>query len=409
MNAPTISSSIVIVGAGHAGAQLCSALVAAGLGSRIHLVCEEPDLPYQRPPLSKTFLKNPDETLQWHRAEAWFGESAITVHRADPAVAIDRDARKVSLRSGAQLSYEHLVLATGTRARRLPSLPEGLSNVAVLRSASDAVSMRERLGHTKRLTVLGGGFIGLEVAATARALGREVEVLESAPRLLARSVSAEVAEHVLQTHRDSGILMRLGVTVSDFEIADNSLKSITVDGVRQEVELLLLGIGAVPENTLALQAGLACNNGIVVDDHMRSSDPFILAIGDCTNFPEPSSGQRLRLESVQNAGDQAKAAAATLSGAATPYKALPWFWSEQGALRLQMAGLMPANGVRHRRPGATPASFSLLHYVGEKLVCVESVNAPADHLPARKLMEAGISPDPQLAIDPATPLRSFLK
>ncbi len=409
MNHQTSASSIVIVGAGHAGAQLCSALVAAGMGPRIHLVCEESELPYQRPPLSKTFLKNTEEALQWHRAEAWFAESGITLHRADPAVAIDRDAQRVTLRSGAQLRYEHLVLATGTRARRLPSLPEGLSNVAVLRSASDALSMRERLERITRLTVLGGGFIGLEVAATARALGKEVEVLESAPRLLARSVSAEVAEHVLQTHRDSGIHMRLGVTVSDFEIADRRLKSITVNGVRQAVELLLLGIGAVPENTLAAKAGLECQNGIVVDEHMRSSDPFILAIGDCTNFPEPTSGQRLRLESVQNAGDQAKAAAATLSGAAAPYKALPWFWSEQSALRLQMAGLMPADGVRYRRPGATPASFSLLHYVGATLVCVESVNAPADHLPARKLIEAGISPAPQLAIDPATPLRSFLK
>lgn len=400
--------AIVIVGAGHAGAQLCAGLAAAGLGPRVHLVCEEAELPYQRPPLSKSFLKNPDEALQLHRPESWFAEAGITLHRADPALAIDRAGRVVTLRSGAQLPYRHLVLATGTRARRLPHLPDGLSNVAVLRTAADAARLRERLPGFSRLTVVGGGFIGLEVAATARALGKEVVVLESAPRLLMRSVSPELAEHVLQVHRASGIDMRLGVAVGGFELSGERLQALTVDGVRHAVDLLLLGIGAVPEHALATQAGLDCDNGIVVDAYMRTSDPAILAIGDCTSFPEPTSGRRLRLESVQNANDQAKTALGTLTGHEAPCSALPWFWSEQGSLRLQMAGLMPADGVRHRRPGATPASFSLLHYVGERLVSVESVNAPMDHLAARKLLEARVSPAPQRACDPAQPLKSLL-
>lgn len=400
--------AIVIVGAGHAGAQLCAGLAAAGLGPRVHLVCEEAELPYQRPPLSKSFLKNPDEALQLHRAESWFAEAGITLHRADPALAIDRAGRVVALRSGATLAYRHLVLATGTRARRLPHLPDGLSNVAVLRTAADAARLRERLPGFSRLTVVGGGFIGLEVAATARALGKEVVVLESAPRLLMRSVSPELAEHVLQVHRASGIDMRLGVAVGGFELSGDRLQALTVDGVRHAVDLLLLGIGAVPEHALATQAGLDCDNGIVVDAHMRTSDPAILAIGDCTSFPEPTSGRRLRLESVQNANDQARTALGTLTGHDAPCSALPWFWSEQGSLRLQMAGLMPADGVRHRRPGAVPTSFSLLHYVGERLVSVESVNAPLDHLAARKLLEARVSPDPQRACDPAQPLKSLL-
>lgn len=401
------SEAIVIVGGGHAAAQLCSGLAAAGLGARVHLVCEEPLLPYQRPPLSKAFLKSADEPLQPHRAEAWFAEQGITLHQADPAVSVAPDRREVRLRSGAVLHYGWLVLATGTRARRLPQLPAGLDNVAVLRDAADAQALRTRLNAATRVTVLGGGFIGLEIAATAKALGKQVTVLEAAPRLLARSVSPELAAHVLQTHRDAGIDLRLGVQVGAFEVEGQRLAALSVDGQRESVELLVMGIGAVPETALAEAAGLACDNGIVVDAAMRTSAPQVLAIGDCTNFPEAGSGRRLRLESVQNANDQAKTALATLLGKDEPYRALPWFWSEQGALRLQMAGLMPADGVRHRRPGATPASFSILHYAGERLACVESINAPLDHMASRKLLEVGKSPAPELACDPAVALKSL--
>lgn len=403
------SSPIVIVGGGHAGAQLCNALAAAGLGPRTQLVCDEAELPYQRPPLSKAFLKNPDEALQAHRGEAWFAEAGITVHRDDAAVAIDRAGKTVTLRSGAVLPYAWLVLATGAAARTLPALPVTLANVAVLRSAADALRLRGLLEAAQRVTVLGGGFIGLEIAATANALGKAVTVLESAPRLLARSVSAELAAHVLATHRANGIDIRLGVAVGDLEVEGGRLAALSVDGRREPVELLVMGIGAAPQTTLAQAAGLACDpqaGGIVVDASLRSSDPAILALGDCANFPEHGTSRRLRLESVQNANDQARTALATLTGAPEPYRALPWFWSEQGSMRLQMAGLMPADGVRHRRPGAGPASFSLLHYVGERLVCVESVNAPMDHIAARKLLETGKSPAPALACDPAVPLKS---
>ena len=405
--------AIVIIGGGHAAAQLCAGLAAAGHGARVHLVCEEPELPYQRPPLSKAYLKNPDEALQSHRAEAWFADAGITLHRADPAVAIDRTRRSVRLQSGRELPYGQLVLATGARSRTMPHLPhlhQGLANVAVLRSAADAQRLRTLLHAARRLTVLGGGFIGLEIAASARALGKEVTVIESAPRLLMRSVSPELAEHVEQTHRDAGIDLRLGVAAGGFEIDSNgtSLLALTVDGTREPVELMVLAIGAVSEHSLASDAGLACDNGIDVDECMRTSDPSILAIGDCTHFREPTSGRALRLESVQNANDQARCALATLLGNPEPYRALPWFWSEQGSLRLQMAGLMPAEGTRYRRPGATPASFSILHYAGERLVCVESVNAPVEHMTARKLLEAGRSPEPSVACDASVALKTHL-
>jgi len=402
------STSIVIVGGGHAAAQLCAGLLAAGRAIGVHLVCEETELPYQRPPLSKAFLKQPQEALQHHRPESWFADAGITVHRADPAVAIDRLGKSVRLRSGKQLRYDRLVLATGARARRLPHLPDGLQNVAVLRSAADAVRLRELLAHVGHLTVVGGGFIGLEVAASALALGRRVDVLESAPRLLMRSVSLEVGDHVLQTHRANGMVVRVGVAVGAFRIGADRLQTLTVDGVETPVDLLVLGIGAVPEHALASAAGLQCDNGIVVDEFMQTSDPAILAIGDCTNFPEPTTAHRLRLESVQNANDQAKVAAATLCGAPQPYRAVPWFWSEQGSLRLQMAGLGSHDATRFRRKGSSDGSFSILHYVAGRLASVESVNAPLDHMAARKLLETRRNVAPEIACDSSMPLKAHV-
>ena len=406
------AGAIVIVGGGHAGAQLCAGLAEAGLGPHVHLVCEEAQLPYQRPPLSKAYLKNPDEPLQEHRGATWFTDRGITLHRADAAVFIDRAAQQVTLRSGAVLPYARLVLATGTRARQLHGIPPGLANVAVVRTAADAERLRGLLAGAQHVTVLGGGFIGLEVAATSRVLGKAVTVLEAAPRLLARSVSPELADHVLRTHLASGIGLRVGVSVGHFEVEGDRLVALTVDGVREPVELLVLGVGAVPETSLAEAAKLDCGNGVLVDACMRTSDPAILAIGDCTSFPTHPQAQhasgRLRLESVQNANDQARTATATLQGREEPYRALPWFWSEQGAMRLQMVGLMASDGTRYRRPGASEQSFSILHYVGDALRCVESVNAPMDHMMARKLLEAGRSPDPAHASDRAKPLKSFL-
>ena len=402
------SQSIVIVGGGHAGAQLCAALVALGQGACVHLVCEEDEVPYQRPPLSKSFIKSPDEALQTLRSAQWYSSAGITVHRADPAVAIDRTNQVLQLRSGALLEYAHLVLATGVRARRLLHLPEGLGNVAVLRTAADALSVRALLDGPGSFTVVGGGFIGLEVAATACALGKRVQVFESAPRLLMRSVSPELAQHVLQVHRNNGMDVRVGVAVGGFECVWGQLAALEVDGERHPVDALLLGIGAVPEHGLASDAGLVCENGIVVDEYMRTSDPAILAIGDCVCFPEPTTGKRLRLESVQNANDQARTAAATLTGQPQAHGAAPWFWSEQGGMRLQIAGLMPPDSVRHLRHGTVAGSFSVLHYAQAGLTCVESVNAPGDHIAARKLLEGRNSPEPALACDPARPLKSFL-
>ncbi|MEJ8826427.1 FAD-dependent oxidoreductase [Variovorax humicola] len=408
-------NSIVIIGGGHAAAQLCAGLVEAGQGARVHLVCEEPCEPYHRPPLSKTFLKSVEEATQPHKAADWYRDAGITLHLNDAAVSIDRATHTVALRSGAVLPYERLVLATGTRARQLAGLStSALDNVVSLRAAEEAQRLRTRLMAAQDVTVLGGGFIGLEVAATAKALGKTVRVIEIAPRLLGRAVSPELSAHVLATHRAAGIDIVLGAKVGAFETEGGRLVSIEVDGAKLPVDLLLLGIGAVPETALARAAGLECADGIVVDAHMQTSDADVLAIGDCTRFPDRRAGRPLRLESVQNANDQARTATATLTGASKPHDVLAWFWSDQGGLRLQMAGLMPAEGtpglhtVRRPGPGANPNAFSLFHYVGDQLICVESVNAPVDHMMSRKLLEARRNPDAATVADAAVALKTLL-
>ncbi|MBA3477995.1 MAG: FAD-dependent oxidoreductase [Lautropia sp.] len=403
-----IDQRIVIVGGGHAAAQMCAGLVEAGMGGHTTLICGEAILPYQRPPLSKGFLKTLDEVAQLHRAETWYAAGGVTIKLGEPAIALDRTRRIVSLRNGEQIAYDRLVLATGGRARLLADLPAGLSNVATLRSAVDAQALRLQMNDCASMTIIGGGFIGLEFAATARSLGKQVTVAESAPRLLARAVSPEVSSHVLQVHRAAGIDIHLDARISGFEIDESRLAAIRLDGTRHETDLLLLGIGALPETGLAESAGLNCENGIVVDEYMVTSDPAILAIGDCTSFPDIGSGRRLRLESVQNANDQARTAIATLTGSRRPHNAVPWFWSEQGSLRLQMAGLPPANAERCKRPGNKPESFSIFHFADGVLCCVESVNAPLDHLMARKMLEAGRSPEAARVCDAAVPLKSLL-
>lgn len=405
------TDQIVIVGGGHAAAALCACLAEAGQARRVHLVSAESELPYQRPPLSKSFLKKADETIAPHKAAAWYAEQGIQVHLSDPVVSIDRKALRVLLRSGTQLDYQYLVLATGTRARTLDALPPGLSNVHLLRDAENARILRTRLAEMidrgQRLTVLGGGFIGLELAASARQLGLDVTVLEVAPRLLGRSVSASLGEHVLAHHRGMGTEVQIGVCVEDFELHDARLVSMQVNGNRVAVDALVLGIGAVPETRLAADCGLAVDSGIVVDACMRTSDMAILAIGDCAAFPT-TDGTRIRLESVQNANDQARTATATLLGREEPYKSLPWFWSEQGPMRLQMAGLLPTSSATIQRAGANASSFTIFHVVNGRLLCAESVNAPLDHMISRKLIEAGVGMNAASLADPSIPLKSLL-
>jgi 3-phenylpropionate/trans-cinnamate dioxygenase ferredoxin reductase subunit len=397
---------IVIVGAGHAAMALSASLADAGQGQRVILVSDEHELPYQRPPLSKAFLKNADVAAQVLRDAAWFAATGIELILGEAALSINREARTVTLRSGRSLAYGQLVLATGTRARRMPGWPEA-ANVHVLRSAQDARALRDGLAASRSVTILGGGFIGLEVAATCAALGKPVTLLEAGPRLMGRAVSEALSAHALEVHRASGVQVHLQATVGEPEFSqDRLLRLASQSGVR-DVDVLLLAVGALPNAELAQAAGLACDNGIVVDAQMRTSDPQILALGDCAQFPLGSA--RLRLESIQNAQDQARVAASSLLGGSASYQPVPWFWSEQGGMRLQMVGLFGAGPAEtFRREGAQPGAFSLFHYQQGLLRCVESVNAPADYMMARKLLEAGASPSGPLVANPGQPLRALM-
>jgi 3-phenylpropionate/trans-cinnamate dioxygenase ferredoxin reductase subunit len=259
----------------------------------------------------------------------------------------------------------------------------------------------------RQLTVLGGGFIGLEIAASARQLGLEVTVLEVGARLLGRSVSAQLAEHVLAHHLSMGTRLQIGVNIEGYEVRENHLHSMQVNDNCMVVEELILGIGAVPETRLASQCGLTVDNGIVVDACMRTSDPAVLAIGDCAAFPT-TDGARIRLESVQNANDQARTAAAKILGREEPYVSTPWFWSEQGPMRLQMAGILPTSFETVRRCGTTGSSFTLFHMVDDQLFCAESVNAPMDHMLSRRLIEGRLSLNSATLADHSIPLKSLI-
>lgn len=398
---------VVVVGGGHAAAQLCGHLAAAGAADGVVLVCAETIPPYQRPPLSKSFLQSAQETPQWHRDAQWYAEHGVELLLGRQATAVDRARRELELDDGRSIAFERLVLATGARSRAFAPLDSPLRNVHALRSAADAAALRDcLLGDAPgRLSVLGGGFVGLEVASSARKLGWQVDVYEAAPRLLPRSTSPGLARHLLERHEAQGTSVHLGCRIDAFDVDGDRLRALRVAGRDVDVQHLLLAVGAVPETALAQRAGLRVDNGIVVDARLTTSDPSILAIGDCSSFE--LDGSLVRLEAVANANDQARVAADVLLGRPGGYRAQPWFWTEQGGVRVQIAGLWRDGLHAHERRGAAAGSFSLFHYAGQRLQCVESVNAPADHMAARKLLQQETSPPPSQVVDAAVPLRSL--
>ncbi|MVW78230.1 NAD(P)/FAD-dependent oxidoreductase [Bordetella sp. 02P26C-1] len=399
--------NILIVGGGHAASQLCGSLLEGGYTGALTLISEEACLPYHRPPLSKAYLSEDKVGPPLLRPASAYGHAQILLNTR--VTAIDRTQREVTLSTGERLPYDALVLATGTRARKLPDLPDTLDNVHYLRTHADAERLRDAFTKASSLTVLGGGFIGLEIAATGAKLGKRVEVFENAQRLLARAVSPEISETVAENLVQAGVALNLDCGPVTFDVADQRVTALNTVKQQHPVELLVVGIGAVPEVSLAQAIGLTCENGIRVDSHMRTEDPAIFAIGDCAHFPYAAWNRPMRLESVQNANDQARTLAAVLLDQdPQPYAALPWFWSDQGSLRLQIAGLMPAQGERLIRPGPKPGNFSILHFDQDRLVCVESINAPLDHIAARKLLLKDSHPEKAVLVDPAIHLKTHL-
>ncbi len=400
--------SIVIVGAGHAGVQAAASLREEGSDAAIVLLSGEPDLPYQRPPLSKAFLKGAmDRAGLPLRAEAFYRDKAIDLRLGVEAARIDLAGKRVELSSGAAEPFDHLILATGARPRPFDIPGAMLEGVLSLRNIADAASIRERLVVGTRVVVIGAGFIGLEIAATALALGGEVTVVEIA-RPLGRAVSPATSDFFLDAHQAFGARFRLGVGVKAIEGANGAAAAVVLsDGERVAADVVIVGVGVFAEDRLARAAGLTCDNGVVVDAHLAASDPAVSAIGDCAQFPQHSVGQLLRLESVQNATDQAKSVARRLTGKPAPYRALPWFWSDQGDLKLQIAGL--SHGVDRwiLRGDPKDRAFAAFGFRNGLLAAVETVNRGGEHMAARRIIDGNLPISPDDAGDPAFDLRKL--
>lgn len=384
---------VVIIGAGHGGSQVGFSLRQEGYDGPIHLVSDEPDLPYHKPPLSKAYLKDASQDVQILRAEKAYADARIELALGRKAQAVDRQARAIRFTDGATLPYDRLVIATGATNRKLALTGCDLAGLHSIRTRADAAYLREAMDAASDIAVIGGGFIGLEAAATFALLGKSVTVIEVAPSILGRAVSPVVAAHVDAEYRKLGIRVLTAMGLERLEGEAGCMRAIRLtDGTSVAADLVLVGIGATPNDALAREAGLTCDNGIVVDATLATSDPTIFAIGDVANFPHSQAGRRVRLESVQNASDQAKHVAKTIMGKAEDYRETPWFWSDQGPMKLQMAGLS-FGADRHVRTGAPDdPAFSVYHYAGDRLLAVDSVNRPGDHMVARRLIAAGISP-----------------
>jgi len=404
---------VVIVGAGQAGVMTAEALRSGGFAGAITLLGDEPHGPYHRPPLSKAWLAGEiTEPQLVMRAPEMLAKKNITLRTHANVAAIDRAAQTVLLTNGETLHYTGLVLATGSTPRSLPLPGMAAANVLPLRSRDDASRIATGLVHCAEqnlpVVVIGGGFIGLEVAATARKKGLAVTVLEAAPRLLGRVLPPVLSDWYAALHRGHGVNVVLDARIAAVETANDQAVAIQMaDGTRVPCGLVVLGVGVSANDALAREAGLATDRGIVVDACGRTADPLIVAAGDCT-ARQLADGSLIRLESVQNATEQAKSAAAALLGQERPFVATPWFWSDQYDKKLQMAGLSGGADAWAVRGDMAGAAFSVYHFRAGQLVAVDSVNAAKDHLQARKLLDAGVSPTPAQASDLAFDLASLL-
>ncbi|MBU6420389.1 MAG: FAD-dependent oxidoreductase, partial [Proteobacteria bacterium] len=387
----TRASTVVIAGAGQAGFQAAASLRERGFEGRVVLVGDEPTLPYQHPPLSKTYLMGKMERAALRfRPEAFFVDHDIEYRAGSRIEKIDRSAKQVGLQGGEVIGYDHLILALGARNRPLPVPGFELDGVVQLRTVDDADALRGCLDKGGRIVVIGAGFIGLEFASVAAERGADVTVIEAADRPMARVLSKEMSEYFRAAHEANGIRFVFGATAAKLTGGGPRVEAVEAgDGQRFPADLVLVGIGVIPNTEIAAQAGLATGNGIIVNEHLTTDDPSISAIGDCALHPNPyAASGMIRLESVQGAVDQARCVADCLTGHPAPYQSLPWFWSEQGALKLQIAGLtQPHDQIVVRKAAqGEKEGMSVFCFRSGRLIGVESVNRPLDHVLARKLL-----------------------
>ncbi len=405
-----MAETFVIVGAGQAAAQATEALRRGGFAGRLVLVGDERELPYQRPPLSKKFLAGelPLERLSI-KPPTFYEQARVELRLGVAAEALDLAKRELVLADGERLGYDRLLLATGTGPRRLTVPGADLAGIHYLRTVADVDRIRAEVGAARRAVIVGGGYIGLEVAATCRGLGLEVDVLEMAERVMNRVVAAELSAFFALEHARAGVRIHTQTLVSGFRARSDSPRQVasveTLGGVEFPADLVIVGVGVVPLTGLAAGAGLACENGIAVDEYARTSDPHVYAAGDCTSQPSLRYGRRIRLESVDNAFEQAKTAAANLQGGSVVHDRVPWFWSDQYDLKLLIAGLnVDYDRVIVRGDPAT-RSFACCYLRGQELLAIDCVNDPKDYMAAKKLIAERARVDPGRLADVAIALK----
>lgn len=399
---------IVVIGAGQAASALVSKLRALDFTGPITLIGEEPVPPYQRPPLSKKYLLGEMELERLYlRPESFYAENGIELRLSDTAVSIDRKD-KVVIAGGEAIPYDQLALTTGSVPRRLPGRIGGeLDGVHVVRTLADVDAMAPGCKPGARVLIVGGGYIGLEAAAVASKLGMKVTLVEMAERILQRVAAPETSDYFRALHKGHGVDLREGVGLDHLTGEGHVTGAVLSDGTGLELDMVIVGVGITPATELAEAAGLAADNGIAVDAQGRTSDPSIWAAGDCASFPY--KGRRIRLESVQNAIDQAECVAENMLGAGREYVPYPWFWSDQYDVKLQIAGLNAGYDRVIVRPGDKAGAVSHWYYAGGTLLAVDAMNEPRAYMVGKRLLEAGKSPDPAVLADPATNLMALVK
>lgn len=404
------SETNVVIGGGQAGGRAIQAMRRTGFAGEIVLIGDEKHLPYERPPLSKDFLlKGSAAKMPTVLDQAWADENKVSLRLGVAALGIDREGRKVALSDGSHQPYDRLLIATGARLRRLALAGADRPNVLYLRTVEESLAIESYLKPGASILVIGGGFIGLEVAAAAKVRGSKVTVLEAAPTLLGRMGVPELSETVLRYHQGLGIDIRLETFVLEMEAADTVRAVKLSSGERLETDLIVVGIGIDPETKLAVEAGLEVDNGIITDEHARTSDPLIYAAGDCTRHFNPRYGRKIRLESWQNAQMQADTAGRNMAGENATYDAVSWIWSDQNELNLQVAGVPDKVTETVVRGDLAKSEFALFQYDGDRLVGGITVNLAREMPIIRRMLASDkVFARAQLA-DPATKLRDLLK
>ena len=399
-------TGIVIIGAGHAAGQAAASLRQAKFEGPITIIGDEAHAPYQRPPLSKQYLAGTQLADKVYlRAEKFYADKDIQLMLGTRATQIDPSTKTINLDNGETIAYEKLLISTGSRPRKLSIEGSDLSGIHYLRTMDDVDGIRADVKPGANLVIVGGGYIGLEVAAVGIELGMNVHVLEMEERILQRVTTPEMSAYYHKLHTDRGVHIHTQTGVTGFS-GNDSVEKVLCDDENFDADIVIVGIGIIPNIEIAEEAGIHCDNGIVVDDHCRTSDPDIYAAGDCTNHPNPLMNKRLRLESVPNAMDQARVSTANMLGDDKVYAAIPWFWSDQYELKLQMVGFSADGDSQVLRGDMDTHQFAIFYLKEGKVVAADAVNSPKEFMLCKQMI--GKSADPAQLANPETDLKSLL-